>query len=405
MPAICLCLDLHLPFVLRRFSIFDTDIHYFDNYRTRDVCRRYAVQSILPVNRILHSQLRRFEGRFRLSLAVSGTALDVLAQCTPDVLDSFRELAETGHVEFLAVPHDYGLAFALAPEEFAAQVTLHCDRIAALFDCRPRVLRNTALIYAHELAEPLPRLGLAGALCEGVDEVLAGRSCDHVYAAGDLPLRLLPRNTALSRLLPERFADRSWSEWPLTAPKFADLLTGAGGEREVVTLGWDYRLFGLGLGADTGILDFLRFWPEKVLENPGRGLDFVTASQAIERFEPCGEFCPSDYLSAAEYGGDLSAWLGNPLQSDALHRLYGFEEEIRALGGSDNDLLVSWRRLQAADYVQEMGTGPIGAATRGVAAAGFDSPYDVYINFMNICDSIAARVRSGDRLAVSARER
>jgi len=159
----------------------------------------------------------------------------------------------------------------------------------------------------------------------------------------------------------------------------------------LVNLGWDYATFGLENDADSGILDFLRYLPQKVLEHAG--LEFVTAAEAIERCPALDEYRPAHYVSTAARGGNLSAWLGNPMQSHAMHGLFALESAVRENGSAD--LLDDWRRLQACEYFEAMSTGPTEPRRLGGGFDKPDSPYDAYINFMNICDNVASRVETG----------
>ena len=390
MSSICLSFHVHQPFVLRRYSVFDSDEHYFDGYRSREACRKFAIKSILPTNRILLGLIRRYPGRFCLSCTVSGTALDLFERYSPDVLDSFRELSDTGNVEFLAMPYHNALSFLYSETAFAEQVEMHRRRTGDLFGRQPHVFRNSEMIYGDDLADAVSSMGFAAVVCDGAGEVLAGRPCSRVYIGGRSGLPLLLRNGRLSRDVSERFTDRQWDQWPLTAPKFAEWLSRFSSPEELVNLGWDYATFGLENDAETGILDFLRYLPQKVLDQPG--LEFLTVSQAVERHQPVGEYRPGYYVSTAERRGNLSAWLGNPMQSHAMHRLFALEAGVRE-GGSAR-LLDDWRRLQACEYFEAMSTGPAEPQRQGGGFGRPDSPYDGYINFMNICDNLASRVES-----------
>ncbi len=384
MATICLALHAHQPCVLRRFSVFDSGIHYFDAYKSRDACRRFVARSVLPVNRTLHGLIRRHEGRFRVSCSISGTSLDLFERHAPEAIASFADLVATGAVELLAMPYHNSLAALYSPTAFREQVELHRARVEGLFDCTPQVFRNSEMIYGDALAEAAAEMGLKGVLCDGAFDVLSGRSCSRVYAGGERGVPLLLRNERLSRDVAERFVDRGWDQWPLTAPRFAEWL-GRFDRDEVITLAWDYATFGLNIGSDTGIFDFLRYLPDKVLEQEGQA--FATAGEVIVAVEPADAYRPQHFVSTAERHWSLSPWLGNPMQSHAMHHLFSLEPALREAG--DAGLLGDWRRLQACEYVAAMNTS---TGERGGAwYAQPDSPYDAYINFMNVCDSVASR--------------
>jgi alpha-amylase len=388
MSSICLCLHLHQPFVLRHYSVFDTDIHYFDGYKSRDACRRFAARSILPTNTILAGLLRRSGGRLRISCAITGTALDLFSRYAPEVIDSFHELNATGCVEFLGTPYHHGLSIIYSPTAFREQVEAHRQRIAALFDRPVSVLRNSELVYGDLVADVAAELGFSGVMADGLADVLAARSCSRVYLGGQSRLPLLLRNERLSRDVSERFADRAWDQWPLTAPRYAEWLSRFDSGEEIVCISWDYATFGLDIPADAGIFDFLKHLPERVLAHSH--LDFVTASEALARYRPVDRYQPPHFVSTAERNGLLSAWLGNPMQSHAMHRVFSMEEAVVESG--DPAVMEDWQRLQACEYFEAMSTMTPERHRLGAWLIRAESPYDAYINLMNICDSIAARV-------------
>jgi alpha-amylase len=390
MATICISLYLHQPFILRRYSVFEQDAQYFDMFRSRDACRRLAVRSIYPTNRVLLSLLRHFQGRFRLSLALSGTAIDLLERFAPDALDSFRALVDTGHVEMLAGPYDNALALLYSPSALAEQLTMQRDRVADVFGQIPQVVRHGALMFNDELADQVAALGFSGVLCEGAGDALAGRGCSRVYSGGSAQVPLLLRNERLSRDLAERFDDRGWDQWPLTAPRYAEWLARFDTDDEVVALDWGYPTFGVRVPADAGIFDFLRYLPEKVLAHPTLG--FATAGEALARHAPVGAYAADRLVCAAEHTDQLSTWLGNPMQSHAIHQLYALEPAARAAG--DPSVLTAWRRLQAMEYLEAMAMHPSAMSAGGhdhLSGMAVDSPYDAYINYMNICDSLGRR--------------
>lgn len=386
MASICLVFHAHQPRVLRYYSVFDRGIHYFDAYKSRDACRRYAAESIIPVNRLLLGLIRKCDDMFRLSICVTGTSLDLFERCCPEVLDSMRALADAG-VEFLAAPYHGALPLPHSPASFQEEVELHQTRIAGLFGQTPRVFCNRELVYDDDVADRLAEMGIAGAVCDGSPDVLAGRPCSRVYGGGDSRLPLLLRNERLTRDVSERFTDRGWEGWPITAPRYAEALARFDTDREVVTLIWDYATFGLDVPADAGIFEFLRYLPEKVLEHGG--LSLTTCSEAIERHGPVGAYSSLRSISMAEEGFSMDPWSGNALQVYAAKRLYELEEAVRHR--DEPVLLEDWRCLQDCDYVEAMRTDFRPKRRFGGYAAVPDSPYDAFINFMNVLDSVAQR--------------
>lgn len=395
MPSVCLYFQVHQPARLRRYSIFESDRNYFDGYRNSEICRRVTQKCYIPANRLMLDLIRRHEGRFRLAYSLSGVVLEQFERYAPEVIDSFQELNETGCVEFLAETYYHSLSFLYSRAEFAEQVRLHNEKIWSLFRHRPTVFRNTELIYNNDLAHFMAGLGYGAIFCEGAGSVLGHRSPNHLYSPpGTSGTVLLVRNHQLSDDLAFRFGDRSWPEWPLTTEKYARWIASLNGQGQVVNLCMDYETFGDRHGPDSGILDFLKHMPEKVLKTPGTV--FKMPSETAESHPTAGDYDAPHMISWADHERDLSSWLGNAMQSNALHELYRLEREVKAVG--DAQLLADWRHLQTSDHFYYMCTSQNGDYRRRVSP--YDSPYDSYINFMNVLDNLRLRVGARSREGV-----
>jgi alpha-amylase len=390
MPSVCLYFQVHQPYRLRRYSVFDTDRHYFDAFKNAEIIRKVAHKCYLPANRMLLETIRQHDGRFRVGFSVTGVALEQFEQYVPEVMDTFRQLNETGCVEFLAETYHHSLAFLYSREEFRAQVEQHRAKVKELFGQEPRVFRNTELIYNNDLAHFVSHMGYDAILSEGADHILGYRSPNFVYRPPHAPrLKLLLKNYRLSDDVAFRFSNRSWEQWPLTAEKFARWVNQVNGNGVLVNLFMDYETFGEHQWADTGIFDFMRHVPEEILKHPDN--DFLTPGQAVDRYEPSGEIDVPHMISWADTERDLSAWLGNAMQSNALHELYKLEGPLREKG--DAELLTDWRRLTTSDHFYYMCTKYWSDGDVHKYFSPYESPYDSYINFMNVLDNVQTRLR------------
>jgi alpha-amylase len=389
MASVCFYFQVHQPFRLRRYSVFDSGANYFDEYHNAEICRKVAQRCYLPTNRLMLDLLRRFD-RFAVSYSITGVAMEQFAQWAPEVIDSFRALVDTGRVELLAETYYHSLAFLYSRDEFREQVQAHSARIQETFGVRPRVFRNTELIYNNDLAHFVEEMGFAGIVAEGADHVLGYRSPTFVYRpVGCGRISLLLKNYRLSDDIAFRFSDRSWPEWPLRAETFAEWVDQVNGNGYVVNLFMDYETFGEHQWAETGIFDFMYHLPEQVRKH-GKN-DFKTLSQAIATYPPEGALDVPHMVSWADMERDLSAWLGNAMQSNALHELYRMEEAVKAAG--DPDLLHDWRRLQTSDHFYYMCTKWFADGDVHKYFNPYESPYDSYINFMNVLDNLRTRLR------------
>jgi alpha-amylase len=390
MASVCFYFQVHQPHRLRRYSVFDTDRHYFDDYKNAEICRKIAAKCYIPANKVMLETIRRHDGRFRISYSLTGSILEQCQQHAPEVIETLQQLNATGCVEFLDETFYHSLSFLYSREEFRTQVELHRKKIKELFGQEPRVFRNTELIYNNDLAHFISHMGYDGIITEGADHILGHRSPNYVYHPPHAPrLKLLLRNYRLSDDIAFRFSNRAWEQWPLTAEKFARWVNQINGNGFLCNLFIDYETFGEHQWADTGIFDFLRHLPGEVLKHPDN--NFLTPSQAIDRYDAAGEVDVPHMISWADTERDLSAWLGNAMQSNALHELYKLEGPLREKG--DAELLNDWRNLTTSDHFYYMCTKYWADGEVHKYFNPYESPYDSYINFMNVLDNVQSRLR------------
>jgi len=386
MPSVCFYFQVHQPTRLRHYTVFDTDDRYFDENKNAAICRKVANKCYLPMNRLLLKLIHQHKGRFRIAFSLTGVVLEQLERYAPEVLSTFHALAETGCVEFLAETYYHSLSFLYSRREFVEQVKRHMEAMESLFGQTPTVFRNTELIYNNDLALLIEAMGCFDAiLAEGADHVLGYRNANFVYRPkGCRHAKLLMKNYSLSDDVAFRFSNRQWAEWPLTAEKFARWINAVNGNGQVVNLFMDYETFGEHQWEDTGIFDFMRHLPDEVLRHPDN--NFLTPSEVAARYEAMDTVDVPHVVSWADTERDLSAWLGNPMQSNAIHELYRLEKKIKRAG--DPQVLSDWRKLQTSDHFYYMCTKYFADGDVHKYFNPYDSPYDSYINFMNVLDHL-----------------
>ncbi len=386
MASICLYFQVHQPFRLRHYTVFDRDDKYFNDSANARICKKVANKCYLPSNSILLDLIKRYNGRFKVSFSITGILLEQLELYAPEVLASFRELAATGCVEILGETYHHSLAFLYSRDEFFAQIQRHTQAIQRHFAQTPRVFRNTELIYNDELSALIEQIGGFDAiLAEGADHILGYRSPNFVYhTSNSNKLKLLLKNYQLSDDIAFRFSDRSWNEWPLTADKFAGWVNSVNGCGFVVNLFMDYETFGEHQWKDAGIFNFLWHLPEEILKHAGN--DFKTPSEVIDTYDAVDVINVPHAVSWADIERDLSAWLGNPMQENALAELYRLEEKVKST--ADEQIIEDWRKLQTSDHFYYMCTKYFTDGDVHKYFNPYDSPYDSFINFMNVLDNL-----------------
>jgi alpha-amylase len=389
MPSVCFYFQVHQPFRLRHYTVFDKSPTYFDEFRNASICRKVANKCYLPANRLLLDLIKRFDGRFKIAFSVTGVILEQFRKYCPEVLSTFDALAQTGCVEFLAETYYHSLSFLYSRTEFVEQTQKHVNMVNEFFGQNPRVFRNTELIYNNDLAHTVEAIGNFDAIItEGADHILGHRSPNFVYRpVRSSNMKLLLKNYRLSDDIAFRFSNRGWKEYPLMARKFADWVDRVNGNGNVVNLFMDYETFGEHQWQDTGIFDFLAHLPEEVLRHPDN--NFKTPSEAIDSFDAVDAIDVPHIISWADTERDLSAWLGNAMQSNALHEIYRVERMIKKT--RSDTLKADWRKLQTSDHFYYMCTKYFADGDVHKYFNPYDSPYDSYINFMNVLSNLKER--------------
>lgn len=389
--TLCLYFQVHQPVRLRKYHFFDIgkNCDYYDDFANRTIIRKVAERCYLPANRMMLDLIRKYGKNFKVSFSISGMAVEQFRLYAPEVIDSFKELAATGSVEFMAETYSHSLVSLVDEAEFKKQVKLHADLMKELFGQKPVTFRNTELIYSDEIGDMVARMGYKTMLTEGAKHVLGWKSPNYVYTNAINPkLKLLLKNFRLSDDIAFRFSDRGWGEWPLTADKFSAWLNAVGEDEEIVNLFMDYETLGEHQSADSGIFDFFASLPEKVLTSGN--FEFLTPKEAAAKHQPVAPLHVPFPISWADEERDLSAWLGNELQNEAFEELYKLKDKVNAL--KDKALTYDFECLQASDHFYYMCTKMFSDGAIHQYFTPYATPYEAFINYMNVLSDFIVRV-------------
>ncbi len=381
MKTVCLYFQVHQPWRLKKYRFFNMgkDHNYLDDLLNRSIMQKVARQCYLPMNALLLKLIKENKGKFRCSFSITGIAIEQFRAYAPEVLESFRALAETGCVEFLAETYSHSLAALASKEDFTAQVKLHMAAVKKEFGVKPTAFRNTELIYSDEIGEMVAGMGFRTMLAEGAKHVLGWKSPNYVYAnAIDQKLRLLLRNYKLSDDIAFRFSNEGWDQYPLTADKFASWVAAENGD--VVNLFMDYETFGEHQKASTGIFDFVKALPKALLST--QQVEFATVSEAAKRLQPVAVLHCPHAMSWADEERDITAWLGNELQNEAFEKLYSLAPKVKALKNKDFEFV--WNFMQTSDHFYYMATKWLSDGDVHSYFNPYGSAYEAFINYMNV---------------------
>lgn len=397
MLNLCFYFQVHQPYRLDHFSVFDIGRNrpYFDDKLNRLVMEKVAEKCYLPANKLFLDLIDRYEGAFKISYSITGTAIEQFKAYCPEVLDSFKALAASGCVEFIAETYFHSLSSLFDTEEFLAQVARHRQAIQDEFGFTPITFRNTELIYWDGVADLISQdPGLKVILAEGADRILDWRSPLYAYQDYSHSLYLLLKSYSLSDDIAFRFSNRDWPEWPLTVDKFVDwvarLKLGEPGERNMfLNLFMDYETFGEHQWAETGIFEFIRALPGEVFKHPHIGFAWPSDVVDLANYQPEALSFASP-VSWADTERDLSAWMENSIQKNALEAFYGLLSRIKASGRSD--LMESARRLSTSDHFYYMSTKYFQDGDVHKYFSPYGSPEDSYLYFLNVLADLEERL-------------
>jgi alpha-amylase len=410
--SICFYFQVHQPVRLSKFSFFDIEDHpkydYFAGlapHTNEFYIKKVGEKCYFPANELIYEMLTRYP-EFKASYSISGVALEQFEQFDPNLTASFKQLVSTGKVELLSETYYHSLSFLFSKQEFAEQISMHRQLIWKLFRRKPKIFRNTELIYSNEIGNFIRRLGFRAILAEGWDHFLKGRSPNFLYetkksdihpadaqvadnarfsSSAPRKITLLLKNYKLSDDIAFRFSDKTWKEYPLTVEKFGDWVERLDGD--TINLFMDYETFGEHQWEDSGIFQFMRKLPDELLK---RGITFRTPSETIADFKTKGELDMHHLVSWADMERDISAWLGNKMQNEAAKRIYEIESLIRQIEQIVHDvnvrdkIMTTWRKLQTSDHFYYMSTKYWSDGDIHTYFSPYDSPYDAYINYMNV---------------------
>jgi alpha-amylase len=386
MSQVCWYFQIHQPWRLRPYSLFDigSSHDYFStdsslDFANEQVFRKVAAKSYRPMFLLLAELLAQYPS-FRFTLSLSGVVIEQFQQYAPDLLLILQSMVKTGQVEILGETYYHSLASIFSPAEFKRQVQQHTALIEKLFQIKPRVFRNTELVYTNNIAEQVKKLGFRGMLAEGADRVLQGRPATRLYHSPQSHLPLLLKHYQLSDDVAFRFSQQSWAGWPLTAEKYEHWLTAPFGSDELINLFMDFETFGEHQWEAEGIFLFFRQLIGLLVQNSA--VKMVTPSEVVAKMKPQDVFSSETPVSWADVDRDLTAWVGNPLQYDVTRVLYELEDQV--IVSQNKQLIEDWRRLQTSDHFYYMCTKWASDGDVHAYFSPYGSPYDAYVNYNNV---------------------
>ncbi len=389
--AICLYFQVHQPFRLKRYRFFDIghDHYYYDDFSNESIMRKVAEKCYIPANKVILDLINKHKGKFKVTFSLSGLAINQFRLYAPEVLESFRKLAETGMVEFLAETNSHSLVSLRSKFEFEQQVESHKAMLKEFLGVVPTSFRNTELIYSDTIGSWVADMGFKSMLTEGAKHVLGWKSPNFLYCNSLNPrLKVLLRNFVLSDDIAFKFSNRNWNSWPLTADKYAGWINKLASKSELINIFLDYETFGEHNWKETGIFDFLAFMPGAILKKTP--FKFMTPTEIADTLQPVSAIGIPSPISWADEERDITAWLGNELQVAALDKLYSLVGKVNRC--SDVLIKKDWEYLQSSDHFYYMATKFFSDGAVHAYFNPYETPYDAFMNYMNVLSDFEIRL-------------
>ena len=402
MKSICFYFQIHQPFRLKTYRFLDigNDHYYYDDFANDEIITRIAQRSYLPACETLKEMFATYGKKFKVAFSISGIALEQIELYVPELIDALKELVQTGNVEFLTETYAHSLSSLADPEEFRLQVKEHSDKIYQLFGQRPKVLRNTELIYSDDISQLVYSMGYKGMITEGAKHILGWKSPNYVYSSAAAPkLKLLLKNSKLSDDISFRFNNTEWPEYPLTADKYINWIADLPEEEQIINLFMNFETLGELQPRESGIFEFMKALPRFAFE---KNIGFITPSEAIAKMKSVSELAVPFPMSWADEARDTSAWLGNDLQNEAFNKLYSIAERVRLC--SDRRLKQDWMYLQASDPFYYMCTKHLDDGAVHSHYSPYESPFTAFTNYMNVLADFIVRVEEQYPLTIENEE-
>lgn len=390
MKSVCFYFKIHQPFRLKRYRFFDigNDHYYFDDFANDEIVSRVAAQSYIPFGETLLKIIEETNRQFKCSISISGCAIEQLQMYVPEFIELLQKLSDTGCVEFLSGTFSHSLSALEDEQSFFKEVRAHDALIKQIFHQEPSVFANTELIYDDDIAEMISRLGFRTCLTEGAKHVLGWKSPNYIYRSASAPsVKLLFTNDKLASDICLRFNNTEWDEYPLTADKYVSWIAALPENEQLVNLYMSMDTFGTFLPSSSGIFEFMKALPKFGKE---MGVEFTTPSEVVKHLKSVGEISVLHPISDIDEARDVSAWIGNDLQREALSKLYSVAERVALC--DDRRLKKDWEYLQSSDHFFYMSTKKMADGASHAAFSPYESPFAAFTNYMNVLADFLVRV-------------
>ena len=248
MKNICLCFQVHHPFHFQafRFTDIDSNKSYYDDPRIEREIKDAVTNYYSPSNDFLLKLIKKYKGKLKIAFYISGPASDQFLMYEPHVLNSFRELADTGQVDFLGSTSSHSLvSLTNHKKELVHQIKDHQTKTEYLFGIKPQVFVNSDLIYSDLIGKDIAETGYRAIITNGSKKTLVWRSPNYVYSNSHQPkMDVYFRNEQVSNDLAHQLSRIDSDERNINPHDFLSLINNHHKEEPLVNIYLDYKSLG-----------------------------------------------------------------------------------------------------------------------------------------------------------------
>ncbi len=393
MKTISIIFEVHQPMRLRKYRFFDIGAahNYYDDYQNKYALKRFGEKAYLDANKILSTQLKEYGSKFNVAFSFSGVVLNQMEWYYPELLASFKKLVANKNVEILAEPYSSGLAPWFGGNFWEDQIKNQQKKVKEVFGKEASVLMNTNLVYSDEIGERAAKMGFTGVITEGAKHILGWKSPRYIYNhPTKTKLKLALRDREISEDILLNFESKKYSLDAMLASlnSSAASTSGAKDDDKHVTIVVDYAVFGLYQKAESGILEFLKALPQQILNRSD--YKFILPSDLFAKTKPVAPLYIPDPVSALDDEKDLTPFIGNDLQRDAFETLQRISKKMKDV--TDSEIIKDFVFLTGIDHLYYMSTKWFTSISSPRYIRPYDSPYEAYINFMNVLADFEIRI-------------
>lgn len=391
MKNICLYFQIHHPFSFQTFRYFDIgeSKSYYDEWRIEREIRDAATNYYLPTNNYLLKLIHQFKGSLKLSFNISSPALDQFLIYAPELVTSFRQLADTERVEFTGSTNSNSIiSLSDKKNEFIQSIKLNQERTEYYFGQKSKLFVNTDLLFNNYIAGLTAEAGYPAILTNGTKKILQWRSPNYLYCTEDQKnTKVLFRNENVSNELTSILVNPNKIEGRKRYKNLFAILTTINPNEPIINIYLDYKSLG-GVNRLEKQSLFRSFMSEIIKYQ--RHI-FSLPSQVIELYGPISEVGIEEPICWVEHFHS-DYYPGNELQKDAINQLFKLNKKLEST--DDNNLKIDWKNLQSSDHFHLMDENHPAYIENYPVQSIYKSKYDAFINYMNILEDFRLRLKA-----------